>query len=203
MLVGGAIPRAVSVGEIRILTYDKETSTSDCIGDPRTPICGVETVEACRDWSDKDLCDIAEFDFSALRGLAPGPLGSLTVHHLHILADQILGDADIPDWARHLARDRNQLPSEYPAWLKRRLTQDWRPGDARVTIKWLYCGPEDACIDETIGHPTRRLGEGCPAERCVWDDTPKTYVLRRKGTKWVVIYIQTDPPPDYGALRKW
>ena len=33
-------------GEVRVLGNDKETSTSKCLGDPKTPLCAAETALA-------------------------------------------------------------------------------------------------------------------------------------------------------------
>lgn len=42
--------------EIRVIT--PTTATSKCIGDPKTPICAVETLLACRGLNKKELCDL-------------------------------------------------------------------------------------------------------------------------------------------------
>ncbi|MEO5336789.1 MAG: hypothetical protein H7841_07845 [Magnetospirillum sp. WYHS-4] len=47
-------------GEIRSITAT--TATSDCIGDPRTPVCAVETLLACLARSSPDLCTMVGED---------------------------------------------------------------------------------------------------------------------------------------------
>jgi hypothetical protein len=44
-------------GEVRTITAT--SATSDCIGDPRTPVCAVETLLACFARQDRGLCEKA------------------------------------------------------------------------------------------------------------------------------------------------
>ena len=53
-------------GSFRILTRDDSTSTSNCIGNPISPICAMETRMACWLRSNEELCEIAFGD-------KPGP----------------------------------------------------------------------------------------------------------------------------------
>lgn len=48
-----------SASEMRILTHDPETSSSRCIGEPKTPLCAIETAWACQYWGRKSLCAAA------------------------------------------------------------------------------------------------------------------------------------------------
>lgn len=41
-----------------LMTHDDATSTSQCIGDPRTPLCAIETVLACHLRQIDELCRI-------------------------------------------------------------------------------------------------------------------------------------------------
>jgi hypothetical protein len=43
----------------RVMTYDDATSTSRCIGDPRTPLCAIETHMACFFRRQPPLCPLA------------------------------------------------------------------------------------------------------------------------------------------------
>jgi hypothetical protein len=45
-----------------VLTHDDATSTSKCIGDPKTPLCAVETVLACFLRHKDELCRIGSGD---------------------------------------------------------------------------------------------------------------------------------------------
>jgi hypothetical protein len=42
--------------EVRVITAEEATTTSKCIGDPKTPLCAVETFIACFARHDGDLC---------------------------------------------------------------------------------------------------------------------------------------------------
>ena len=61
-------------------TITQTDSTSDCIGDPVTPMCAVDTGLACLQWQQLDLCKIAVKDFNGgqLFGGTPSPRKSST-----------------------------------------------------------------------------------------------------------------------------
>ncbi len=60
------LPPLTPEGEYLVMTQDDSTSTSDCIGNPVTPLCAVETVIACFERGNDDLCRIGQ-------GLAQNP----------------------------------------------------------------------------------------------------------------------------------
>lgn len=41
------LPPITPKGQYFVMTKDKETTTSDCVGNPKTPMCAVETLLAC------------------------------------------------------------------------------------------------------------------------------------------------------------
>ncbi|MDK9720705.1 MAG: hypothetical protein OEL53_05925 [Rhodospirillales bacterium] len=55
------------------MTHDDATSTSQCIGDPKTPLCAIETVLACFVREERQLClsgmgvETVRFNFSKAR----------------------------------------------------------------------------------------------------------------------------------------
>jgi hypothetical protein len=53
------LPPLTPKGEYLVLTANKETTTSHCIGDPKTPMCAVETLLACFVRNKNDLCQTA------------------------------------------------------------------------------------------------------------------------------------------------
>ena len=60
----------------RIMTMEDATSTSRCIGDPRTPLCAVETLMACFIRRQVRLCTISEgFQESEAGQFHLSPLG--------------------------------------------------------------------------------------------------------------------------------
>ena len=75
----------------RVITETEATST--CIGDPRTPVCAVETLLACIARSDRELCYRA-----GVRDYFPG--GAPEDYRYRILSVRILTEADMtPDLA--------------------------------------------------------------------------------------------------------
>jgi hypothetical protein len=53
------LPELTPKGQYLVMTEDDTTSTSKCIGDPKTPLCAVETLLACYQRNEPDLCEIA------------------------------------------------------------------------------------------------------------------------------------------------
>ncbi|MBF0167290.1 MAG: hypothetical protein HQL45_06625 [Alphaproteobacteria bacterium] len=91
--------------EVRVIT--PTTATSKCIGDPKTPICAVETFLACIERRDLQLCNIVGVNDIHL----PDQPGSV---RYRILKSRILADKDIPKRLKNVS------------WLK--------PGYADITI---------------------------------------------------------------------
>jgi hypothetical protein len=108
--------------QIRIIAPTEATST--CIGDPRTPVCAVETFLACIERRDKRLCQRAVvFDFS----FAHSPAGT----RYQVLSSRILREEDVPPEERH--DDEWMLPS-YAEVVIRHLTvrRPWCPNGCEV-----------------------------------------------------------------------
>ena len=57
-------------------TITPTDSTSDCIGDPVTPMCAVESRLACYHWAKVELCHAAEADFPKDYKFYVGPRSS-------------------------------------------------------------------------------------------------------------------------------
>lgn len=94
--------------EAEIRTITATTATSDCIGDPRTPVCAVETVLACFARLDRALCEKATRQKVELTG-------ERGAYRYRIVSVRTITGKDIaPEF-----RDIN--------W--------WKPGDVNVTIR--------------------------------------------------------------------
>jgi hypothetical protein len=52
------LPALDPPGKGRVMTHDDATSTSKCVGNPVTPLCAVETMIACFERKDGELCRI-------------------------------------------------------------------------------------------------------------------------------------------------
>ena len=101
------LPPITPVDGYFVMTQDDTTTSSKCIGDPKTPLCAVETVIACFIRGDDDLCRIG-------MGLEKTP--GLTFLRLPpeiywVVRREVLMEQTIP-WRSH--------------------ELDWRPGEASV-----------------------------------------------------------------------
>jgi len=52
--IAGDAPKTIDRSQVRVITESQ--ATSDCIGDPKTPLCAVETLIACFARQDRALC---------------------------------------------------------------------------------------------------------------------------------------------------
>ena len=82
--------------QVRVITPTRATST--CIGDPKTPICAVETLLACRVRKNQKLCDLVGIYNKSLED-EPSSI-SYRILKSHILAKQDIPKnmADFPTW---------------------------------------------------------------------------------------------------------
>ena len=161
-----------TAGEVRLMTLDNETSTSDCIGDPKTPLCAVETRDACTLRNIKHLCDMIETKLPTLGKLTPTEKESyvgISAFSYEIISQRKLSNSEIA-----------QLTAKYG-------DGPWRVGDVAVTQLWTVCRPEDQCITDSRNDPARAFGEGCPARICRRGPAPETTIVRRKGDRWVIV----------------
>lgn len=184
-LAGVALGTTPAPGdELGTMTFDNATSSSNCIGNPVTPLCAVETMEACGIRSDKPLCDTVGFDNTD--GLVADDYLRLWIFKYELVGSQLLEDSDIPPWAKVLD------------------DKSWKSGDRALRLWWWGCRPEDECVVRTREDPTLEYGEGCSTEKyCGREDIPTTYILRHTGNHWSVVDYYLDPVlPDNYWKRK-
>ena len=122
-------------------TITPTDSTSDCIGDPVTPMCAIDTRWACFQWNRQDLCEIAVKDFYAGGRFQGGPPTSYTRY-------RVVG-VRIVTKAERILRPRHVL--------------DVEAGDVHIDLIDGHCSPNiDYC--STFEVPTtytlRKFGEG-------------------------------------------
>ncbi len=127
----------------RVMTLDDATSTSRCIGDPKTPLCAVETLMACFIRRQLPLCNISHgypASETGRFGLSkPGPSyrTEYRVVRFHVVSDK--------DPKLTLGGD----------WLK--------PGDIEITIYQRFClQPRQSCVGEPVdgySYVARRDGD--------------------------------------------
>jgi hypothetical protein len=111
------LPELTPKGQYLVMTQDDATSTSKCIGDPKTPMCAVETLMACYQRGDENLCRVS--------GLEPQPaLGGITIYR--VVRREVLTDRHFP-WTP--VRDPKGRPGEIRM----------RAGDIRIDIITKHC----------------------------------------------------------------
>lgn len=92
------LPSVDPDGPFRLLSAYDETTTSTCVGDPRTPLCAVETSIACHLRDDPELCRIAYDEPPA----PPIPFRtkrkSRIVEGYRVVGVRHYRAGDIPDW---------------------------------------------------------------------------------------------------------
>ena len=166
VIAAGVHFNTASAGELRTLGWSKETSSSRCIGDPKTPECAVETQIACDIWGDKRLCDIVGYR---------DPMGRYTVSDYQKVGTtlyEFVGRKTISEGDAKLYVDSYGR-------------RPWRAGDVAVRIFFWGCRPDESCLVESRDDPTREYGEGCPQADCERDKMPSTIVVRRSSAKWI------------------
>lgn len=107
-------------GYWRYVTQKDKTSTSKCIGDPKTPVCAVDTVMACSARYDDSICEKVNY----LWGYNP---------------DSRVG-VDSGEFARYrIFSSRRLKASDIPP--HRQVGKgSWKQGDLQVTVHRKYCG---------------------------------------------------------------
>ena len=122
-----------AAGETRTIVSTGDAS-SECIGDPRTPLCALDTWEACFEWRERSLCELVgleEIAFSASDGEKPRRV------YLYQPYDVLEIEA------RHLADIENRLVRLSP-------DKTWfRPG--YIDIRYRFCDYEDRDRCEVLG----------------------------------------------------
>lgn len=178
---------SVDAQEFRVFDPMGKEDTSRCIGDPRTPLCAVETHAACIYRGDSSLCDKVGYDYKAVFGdLRPGGYGLLYYYRFREIERKALRAADIPP------RYGGDGPKK------------WRPGDVAIHTYWEGCPPNDRCVMETINDPSRPYGEGCRGfDRCGVYPFKLIDIVRFVGGKWVYVasYGEDEKLPIFGKRK--
>ena len=117
--------QTAGAAKIRTIASTGEAS-SECIGDPRTPLCALDTWRACFVWREPALCKLVGLEENAFsEGDGGEPRWVYTYQPYDVL--------EIED--RHLADIQNRLVRLSP-------DQTWfRPG--YVDIRYAFCDYED------------------------------------------------------------
>ncbi len=178
-----ALAQSVPGTKLPLMGFSNATSTSTCIGNPVTPLCAVETFEACLFRAEWPLCAEVGFEPGDMCQFGPGDYNKLFYHPYEVIGQKAVR-------AKFAPMPRDGEPS---------IT--WLPGDMAVRLWWQYCPPIEKCVVETQVHPTKKFGEGCRTfEFCGKFPAPYTYVVRRIGHRWVLVnnYDEFDHPDLQG-----
>ena len=145
----------------RVLDNTNEGSTSDCIGDPKTPLCAVETMEACIKRGEWELCQRVGYTWEELGRWIPTDYARLYYHRYRVISRNIIRRHDIPPTPKLLKGIRV------------------RAGDLAFRLKWQGCRPEAQCVMDTINSLSKSYGEGCRGfGQCTTANGFTTYILR-------------------------
>lgn len=104
-------------------------NTSPCIGDPKTPICVIETVLYCTASSSIDLCERVGFNYRRIWGQSVREYQAKLYYALY----------------REVAR-RPTTPADRILDYKDRLVYRGRKGDVAVRLELQNCEPDRACL---------------------------------------------------------
>ena len=171
MLFRSDLPAIDPPGKGRVMTHDDLTSTSNCIGNPITPLCSVETAIACFVRRDNELCRIAKGLDKSPRFFRSEPSPNYYERY-RVLSAKRFGEHDLPP-RHHLS------PSATPApWWFPEDRQIYQPGDMHIVVLRQTCWRNP--------------------DRCdpVWNTNRKTFHLRRINDHWAVL-IWTSPDQRY------
>ncbi len=170
-----AFARPATGAELRLMKPDDVTAASPCIGNPVTPLCAAETAEACERGGIKSLCDAVGRPIGG-RSMDPRffgpPIGTnlLYQYRFEYVDEKVLGDQDIPDWARSLG------------------SESWKPGDVALRLWWQRCPFDDDCFKAMRSNPNWTARMQCRTlATCRRQPTPYTYILRRQGDRWMFV----------------
>jgi len=127
----------------RVMTLDDATSTSRCIGDPKTPLCAAETLMACFIRRQVQLCTISH-------GYPPSEAGQF-----HISKPGPSYRTEYRVVRLHVVSDKDPKLILDVEWLK--------PRDIEITVYRRYClMPRSSCIGEPVdgySYVARRDGD--------------------------------------------
>jgi len=158
-LANGGEPRPEPPGVMRLMTFDNATSTSDCIGNPVTPLCAAETRQACYLRHDTDLCAVVGEDVTFHYDVSLENRRDAYAHY-KIIEIEELTDANIPAGMRRLSVHRSD-----PDVL-------WRPGDVKVLLQWQFCDLQLGCGFWSLVPKTYLVRPAGDGWRVVTVDTP-------------------------------
>lgn len=180
---GAAFAAGVSEN-FRILRFRPQWTSSDCIGEPKTPLCAAETAMACWLRMDGNLCGAIGWDTTYDIEVEPRKGRTIKAMAYHVRGEKRLTKGDIP-----------------PKYEK--APHNWRHGDVAVRMRVYYCHASRLCAGTLKGSPTGHRWD-CPPVTCVFGGyptlrdhlhpNPRITVTRKQGGEWRVVEIVTGDP---------
>jgi hypothetical protein len=176
------LPAPSRRGEWRMLTSHDETTTSQCIGNPETPLCAVESLLACLWRRDETACLAArtpEDSWVSPNEEAVRRAKSVIHPYRVIGARRIRRDEFRPDL---------QGLSDQECWSPqcqgRRL---WRLGDVRIVMEEKWCEPRNSPPSAVCEPPERRCWNTRRGEHCEIANVHVIYIVQKRPDGWKVV----------------
>jgi hypothetical protein len=131
----------------RIIDLRPESTSSDCIGEPKTALCAAETAMACWLRIDEEICGSINWKIDDDEETDPIENHSMQTIAYHVRNERRMEKSDIPE--------------QY-----RREPHDWQAGDVAVRMTLFYCSGSMRCRAKATASPTGGPRD-CPPIRCV------------------------------------
>lgn len=132
-------------GVWRVMTQDDATSTSKCIGKPKTPICAVEMIQACFLRERWNLCQAVTNLPRLFEDNPDRPKDITELYRFSYVG--LMRKGDVPPWER----DTREGPKP----------RNWKPGDYKIRVTTRPCYSGD-CFSPNYIRPVtyqvRRVG---------------------------------------------
>lgn len=157
----------------RLLDPLTHGSTSQCIGDPKTPLCAAETYSACKFSGREELCSAVGVDYETEFALLKltGAYGRLFILFYKLMDQFTLTQKDIP--------------AKYPKFGGRL----WQPGDVALRFAWQTCQPNKLCLEEADDPNNMIAPISCRTlDTCTEFPAFEVFqVVRNVGDHWILI----------------
>lgn len=179
VLQAGAASAAGASEIFRVLRFRPQWTSSDCIGEPETPLCAAETAMACWLRMNETLCRAIGWDTEYNLDTDPRKFRQGTAITYHVRGQQRLTKGDIPEKYK-------QAP------------HNWRHGDVAIRMRVYYCTISRLCSGTLKGSPTGHRWD-CPPVSCTFGGYPtlrdhlhpnhRITVARQQNKTWHVVEV--------------
>jgi hypothetical protein len=148
-------------GHWRLMTQDPDTTSSKCVGDPKTPLCAVETIRACFIRYDDHLCRIGMDVDHRVENFALHHANEYEKNRIVAVKRISAQDLRLSDTDPKYTHD-----PDYAPWA-------WKVGDLKLVLQYIPCW---------------KKGGGFKRDFCGTHIGATTiYVVRKEGAHWRVV----------------